>query len=90
MVLVLIQIVAMNMVTAGSRNSPTLCQEDYDKCVKKQEYPEHECAFSRLECLLIYCQTQATARFKSNTYIALLFACVTRHKLPVKMVQLLM
>ncbi|KAL5005949.1 hypothetical protein ScPMuIL_017107 [Solemya velum] len=89
MVLFLIQIVAMGMATAGRKKNPTQCQEEYDKCVKKQDYPEHECAFSKLECLYVFCHNMAKARIKSHTYIAILFVCATRHKIPVKMIQLL-
>ncbi|KAL5022359.1 hypothetical protein ScPMuIL_001514 [Solemya velum] len=77
----------MDMATAGY--TPSGCQKDYDKCVKKQVYPEHECAFSRMVCLLRYCQGRATKRFRPHPYAATLFACVIQHKLPFGLVEFL-
>ncbi|KAL5005669.1 hypothetical protein ScPMuIL_016827 [Solemya velum] len=89
MVLVLIQIVAEATTAAGHKLSPNQCKEEYDKCVKKQVYPEHECTFSMWHCLLKYCHQHAQIRSTKHTYIARLFACASRHKLPVMMMELL-
>ncbi|KAL5016061.1 hypothetical protein ScPMuIL_005650 [Solemya velum] len=88
-VLVLIQIVAIDIATAGYKITPSQCKEEYDRCVKKQVYPKHECTYDRWECLLQYCKNNAKAHTRTHTQLARLFACVTKHRLPVKMLHLL-
>ncbi|KAL5012671.1 hypothetical protein ScPMuIL_011222 [Solemya velum] len=82
----------MGEATAGYYSvSPSNCKERYDRCTREQVYPEYECEFARLACLLKYCSTSyaRNTRLSHKGYLSKLFGCCLKHKVPALMLETL-
>ncbi|KAL5005961.1 hypothetical protein ScPMuIL_017119 [Solemya velum] len=88
----LLLILVMIEATAGYYpKTPTNCKDRYDRCIREQVYPEYECEFDRLKCLLQYCSASYARdpRRSHKEYLSRLFACCLKYKVPAMLLETL-
>ncbi|KAL5006190.1 hypothetical protein ScPMuIL_017348 [Solemya velum] len=71
---------------------PTFCNKKYTECITKGNLEEHVCKEKQLKCIVEYCDDRAKIASKRRgrgPYLAQLFKCAIKWKLPFEALDLI-
>ncbi|KAL5005963.1 hypothetical protein ScPMuIL_017121 [Solemya velum] len=68
---------------------PTSCNKWYRDCIIKGKLEEHVCKEKQLKCIVEYCNSRAPRTRGRGPYLAGLFRCALKWKLPMEAMNLI-